>query len=746
MKRYRFVFVVCALLAAFASGPALSQTAAAPAALEQRQPIADAVAGRVVDTNGAPVAGVEFVLVPRVDARPNTTRGTRATLPMSMNSSPRTTTRVPPDDPLALRTSSGSDGAFRFGALDPRGSYELFVTPASHTVLAFPYSGICVPGDRLELTAHELVDVTIEFAPVEGAPTRGLLVQDLVSLGVEELRRELPFGEDFVVDAPRAALRLVRGRHHLEVSSWSGSNENKGSGGSAWRWTGVVDVGSSDEPTLVTLAPRRHVDVFVRNSPFEGPYARLAVQLSPATTPDQPRSSQQTTVDASSSASFEIASGTGRHVVRLLSARGRVLLEREVELDRPRVAVRFDLGELVAPPVFLAVAVPPGSTLDGLTVRAHIDPRQHEELSWTVERDGRLRFESVALSEALQSGSPSNAPATLSLAHPSLGALRLELAANVFEYEAAFEAAPLVRVTFVGEGAADVAATCAVTAGPVDPVDGFALHHRWYPSNDGQHVTRDPATGSLTIAKLQPGTWRFEITLSPDARDSDMRGTTRTLALIDVQLGSDDQAHEVRLPVRHAIALWCPTTFARPSSVVVVGEGRRVELLTDEAGRVQVDGLFAGRYEVAVDDEGSRGRRFDITVPCDEVVWAGRPHDALRVAIERADSPLVAAGLADGDLVIGFDGLTFRQQKEWERVVPSTWSDAGFLDHGSERGIRRIPPHTALESWSFTAERSVNLRVQRGEAVIDLAVGPIAAHTPEELEALGGTLTPVYRE
>lgn len=736
--RSPLVLLVIALWMATETALASSSSISARNALQEPIPIVDAITGRVVDTDGAPVAGLEFVLVPRNDARPNVASGNRTSSPMSMNSIPRTTTRVPPDDPLASRASSGSDGAFRFEALDPRASYELFVTPGSHTVLAFPHSGICVPGDRLELTAHELVDVMIDFAPVEGAPTRGLLVQDLVSLGVEDLRREMPFGEDFVVDAPHATLRLVRGRHHLEVSSWSGSNENKGSGGSAWRWTGVVDVGSSVEPTLVTLAPRRHVDVFVRNSPFEGPYARLTAQLSPATTPDQPQSLKQTNVDASSSASFEVASGTGRHVVRLLSVRGRLLLEREVELDRPRVAVRFDLGELVASPVFLRIALPAGSTLDGLSARAHIDPRQLEELSWTLERDGRLRFESVALSEALQSGSDSRAPATLSLALPRLGALRLELAANVFEYSVTFAPKTFVRLNFIGAGAADVVARCHVTAGPIDPVDGFAPHFEWGAHEYERGIVRVAAENCISIDDLQPGLWRFVIALSPDEGRWNARGHRRVLAVLEETISVGEQAFEISLPKEHGVSLWCPAARTEPRSIAIMGEGRRFEAVTDADGRLRFDGLFAGRYVIDIDHERVPDR-FEIVLPCDEVIWAGRPHDALRVVIARPDSPLVTAGLQNGDLVIGFDGIAFRQQPRWQYVT-ATQSFGGDIFDGP------APPHTAFEVWRFTAARSVNLRVQRGEAVIDLAVGPIAAHTPEELEALGGTLTPVYRE
>lgn len=748
MMRCRFVVVVWALVAVAVSGIAWSQTAEAPALVRQEGPLVDAVTGRVVDTDGAPVAGMEFVLVPRGDLPPNQTLTLAARNTRTGDGMPRTFHRETPDASNARRASSDVDGRFHFGELDEHESYELFATPTSHTVLAFPNNGVCLVGEHVDLVAHELVEVTLEFTPVDGAPTHGLLVQSILSMRVATNGNNPPFGADHVVDAPRATLRLVRGIHSIEVTSWSGSNENKGIGGSAWFWKGAVEAGARDEPLSVTLAPRHHVDAYVRNNPFDRNSGLLVFGVVPAGSTDERPRFNERQVDVSMTASVAVARDTGPLVAQLRLPNGRLLMERPIELDRPRIALRFDLAGVDATPIFVRLGLPGDNTLDGLLVVTNVDMARRGDVPFQVESDGRLRFDSLVLSEAVREPKPSYGAPVLVFHHPRLGSLRVELQKDVHEYEAAFEATPLVRVTFVGEGAADVAATCGVTAGLVDPVDGFAPHHRWYPSNDGQNVMRDPATGSLTIEKLQPGDWRFEITLSPDPRDPDMFDHGRRLAVIDERLAGGEHAIEVRLPARHGIALWCPTSHARPSSVEVIGEGRRVELRTDEFGRVQVDGLFAGRYEVAVDDEGTRGRRFDITVPCEEVVWAGRPHDALRVAIARPDSPLAAAGLQDGDLVIGFDGLTFRQQKDWERVVPSRWSDyAGFDDVlGGRRSTRRHPPHTALEVWGFTAERSVNLRIQRGETVLDLAVGPVAAHTPEQLEALGGTLTPVYRE
>ncbi len=759
MSRLRVAANVLAAFFAVAGALACSCTAdgrrseradaeVAAAAIEQPNDLEHALLGRVVDTNGTPLSGLELVLVPSGALPPDGPLTPPTTSRRTGDGMQRALRRAPPIVPSARHTTSGADGAFHFGALDEHETYELFVEPTSHTVLTFPNGGVCSVGDHVELVAHELVDVNLEFTPVEGAPTQGLLVQTILSMRVAKDVSGWPFGEDLVVDAPRATLRLVRGIHSLEVTSWSGSNEETGIGGSTWFWKGACEAGASDRPTVVELAPRRSVDVTVHLGPLPQGHGKLVLAVArEGSAPDDPSVHRQP-IDDRMRTSVTIEGGAGRHVARLLTPSGRVLVERAIDLDRPRVAVQFDLAELVATPVFVTLDLPRGFALDGTTVTSHLGHALPEKLQYTVEPDGRLRFESIALCETVQEPLTASAPPALDIHHPRLGSVYVELQSRQFEYHVAYPPVSAVRVNFVGEGAENIVSTCDVMAERIDALDGRVQRHHWYPSNEFHRLTRDVATKTLGIEGLDPGAWRISIGVAPDSELSRAQMPRRVLGVFDVPFGGGEHVFDLHLAARHGVALWFPSVKSRRRSALIIGEGLRVEDVTDDFGSLRLDGLFAGRYVVAINDYGFEGRRFDLTVPCGEVIWTGRPHDALQVTIARDDSPLATAGLVDGDLVIGFDGHTFREQKDWHDVVPSDWfDDAGFgSDDGAREDLRHDAPHTALEVWGLTAERSVNLRVQRGEAVIDLAVGPIAAHTPEELEALGGTLTPVYRE
>jgi hypothetical protein len=527
----------------------------------------------------------------------------------------------------------------------------------------------------------------------------------------------------------------------VTARSWSGSNQLAGNGGFDWAAASSIDTSTSNTVEL-TFAPSRTVDVFVRNSPL--PFDRTSqayVEIVPPD-PNVPgalgRRPNHARIEADGTATVVLENADGPHVARLFSTSGRLLAAQPVEIVAPRTAVRFDLAALPVAQVSIAVDVPGGFTLDGLRILHHGWAERSIEQKWTVASDGRLSIASGTVADELLASAHSTQPSRLEFVHPRLGVQTVTLERGVFDYRVAFEPRPLVRLKLVGEQAAELVTSAVVSLGRFEPVDESSPHV--VARTSVVSVERDTATNTLTVTGMQPGRWRFLVQSAPVANGSAPK-PARTLATIDRDLTTGVHDFEVVLPRRHTAAFWCLPERQWPRTLRLEGEGQSLELQTDTSGRLNVTGLLAGRYRVWVDDDWFAYGTFDFVVPCDEVLWVGRPHDALRVALTRQDSPLAAAGLTDGDLVIGFDGLTFRQQSGW-RTADAARLQA-LLDDKHSHTDRHYPP---FDAWSFTEHGSTKLLVQRGDEVIDVAVGPIAAHTPEQLDALGGTLTPVYRE
>ncbi|MEZ5977055.1 MAG: hypothetical protein R3F34_02395 [Planctomycetota bacterium] len=435
--------------------------------------------------------------------------------------------------------------------------------------------------------------------------------------------------------------------------------------------------------------------------------------------------------------------GTCRVV--LVTKDGRVLAEAEVANTRPRNAVVLEVAPLDDPHVFVDLSLPGGYDAADVTVACSRGGDGSIEVA--REGDGPTRFELdlgpgldvlyADEDELLRPRTRWNdvtAP-VVRFTHPVLGTVGVEIARGRTEYAAELRESSELVVEFRGESSR-LYTQRAVVLGRI--ADGSLALDRDLTAverggrGDGRRVVRELERARIHVDGLPDAVWNLTIALPSEA------GTSTPFVLasrtVDVT-GGETAVVVVETPRAHAVDLWNPRVPSGERGSLR-GSGLVVPFAWDADGRAVLEGVPAGRYAyfAGADEQRATETPLQLVVPCDQVLWVDRPHDALRVEIFDQASPLALAGLRDGDLVVGFGGALIFEQ--------STFGDA----RRGEIDFDVVGPSwsTAVESWARVAEERVSLTVERDGTLVRLDVGPIPVAAPADLEALGGRVTPCY--
>jgi len=228
-------------------------------------------------------------------------------------------------------------------------------------------------------------------------------------------------------------------------------------------------------------------------------------------------------------------------------------------------------------------------------------------------------------------------------------------------------------------------------------------------NSDGLPSGDPDRNGQVELSPLSPGTYRLVVGLKTG------RGQTGALSAKLVDVASGPNRVTVRVPKLHTLTLLIPGSKpGAPCTLSGVDPG--MELMLREAvgkeGRVTFEMLPAGTYVVSSGQGGATA--MEVTVPVPGVVtFKARPVNAVRVWIRDSSGALARAGLRDGDVIVGLDGVDFDGQ---------------------------LSAMTAFMQARQNSE--VTLSVQRGASVLQLGVDPRILMSPD----VGGILRPARRQ
>jgi hypothetical protein len=197
------------------------------------------------------------------------------------------------------------------------------------------------------------------------------------------------------------------------------------------------------------------------------------------------------------------------------------------------------------------------------------------------------------------------------------------------------------------------------------------------PQDDGSrtwssHDTGLAADGTEKFGPVEPGAWRLVLELQPSGGN---RWERQQVAALDVSLVAGENAATIALPQVHTLTLqfeegggWAQVKRVGGS----MESGRSAQV--DESGKLVVEGLVAGEYEVTSMGPGEQGI-MRVHVPASGTVrFQAMPVNALAVKIEKPDGKLAQAGLRDGDLIVAVDGTEFSTMAELQAAVLPAFS------------------------------------------------------------------------
>lgn len=618
------------------------------------------------------------------------------------------------------RTTTGADGTYRLEGL-PEGRYLMQAWHEGHRLQAGGGAHEAQPGATVDFTATVLVRVPVTVLGPDGrAPARATIEVRVKTAGSVQATTQAWTPDE-------AWVELEPGTYHLVATL-----EATGGGTVMRSMSRFVAEGSEEFPLTVeaghppppvTLAIRSQpgVEVTVRFPPAETPtagQARVRLLALPAgTAPDLDQLARRGKTEFVYGSHRVVAFGPlepGRYVVGVSRSQGGAIVDSAVVEVADRL-VRVELTLPAADPatqLVVRVVGPDGAAIGDasfmLTVRTENSSRG-TGLTPVRRADGSYALDPPA--EAAKHLAGERAPGRrveLEVNTPSHGSRKVEIGAGQREVTVRFGAPATLEVTVDGYAGSALAGrlALALVPGTGDADDARSALLMRHHVGDGE-----PGLGPNGTQRFGPvEAGAYTLLASITDRDDGFGGIGAGRHALTLQPG----ANRWRMPVPLVYTL----------TVTVEGDGGgQLELCpaSSETGwgqlrrRVPADGRVvfecvpAGRYRLK--SWGEPGGEMRVTVPeRTEVRFAPAPQNALAVDVTDAGGTLARAGLADGDVILGADGVDFADE-------------------------------TAAWAWLRTPTAS-RLMVRRGATVVEVTVEPGALG---DFQRWGGSLEPTER-
>ncbi|QDU86023.1 hypothetical protein Pla163_31700 [Planctomycetes bacterium Pla163] len=708
--------------------------------------------GRVLDEEGAPLAGVPVQVVPL---------RMRSPLPVAARIGPAGESDVVPlDDYLAqaeryweeVDASVWTDrtdleGRWSVDGLDADARYRVAIAADFGWFDADWNASSLRPGRALELTRSPTVTVALDPRDELGQP---------ISNASVSISAESPMGHrtSRTIDWERSRPDVVVPARPTSIQVRSTATSNP-----PWKsFSGVLNLKSPEAGQSVAVSVRTWSDVELD---FDGELdrsIRTGVLVAAVPLPDDrdlatdPIRAEEIRSDWSHGQVAEQVldrglrvSGLGRHAIVLSvgapeipEARSVVLAHQELRLDgRERPRVRFDVGTRAERELPVRLELPAGidpETVAFTRARRTADGRLHTlelDVPTRTGEDG-LRLVQLDLRTFLnmRSGGPrpdasSGVEDVLLVSHPELATIEtvIPVGDEVVTVSAIARGSLLVQLEWPGEPIEGALLDVDLSR----RVGQSQLHRHHLGANPRTHTdSANLDDGSVLFENLEPGAWSVRATL---------RSVTRTVLTSlgeTVEVGSDRTTLPIRGPSTYLVRLRLPAFAEQLVQIAPTGSnrsnsGRLNPVALDPFGRGVARDLLPGLYRIGT---------FEFSVPTSEVLWNGHPHDALRVDAIEAGSVLLDYDLRPGDLIVGVSGSTFAAA----RNAPS--GQRALHGLGYDTGPQTVSP---ARSVTDAVARGLPLMLVRDGETTEAACDTTLEGGMLREGDLGATLTVTYR-
>jgi hypothetical protein len=708
------------------------------------------IKGRVVDADGAPIAGV-VVRAERQGGRDSretierSTTGAKAPPPQTLDDAVRVAVQQWYDGHSDLReTRSDADGRYHFedlrdGSWNVQGwleGFELVPKTANHWA-------VVQPDATVDFTANAVAhaSVTVKLPDGSVAPRAALEVKRIHAADRDRDRSELWTRE-------QPTLPLLPGDWQVRATLGDPS------GGPKWpdlfasdRQTITVEKGAAPPALTLQLHGMPGVRGHVKYADGKKHHAVVQLQaLKPGEEPDldtlgQGDGSRLGRIRAMRNfrafgnvGDFEDDSGSevddedsylfkdlkpGRYVVGASHSAGSPVVAHAVVT----VADSMVVQDLEMPTVDLDASVlvhvtdPAGHEVDDVNFSLSIERSQGSSWSgvqYEREDEGGYRLHlDQANGENLAKNWPSDVKVHLQVQSGTWGTRSVELTRAMHELQVQFAKPARLVATVAHYAGSGFEGRLSLAVEPVKDDEENQRGGRYF-GGGGSELAED---GTQTFEPLEPGRVRVKLTLA-DASNERFGWSSNVVATLETTLVSGDNAATLTIPPLYPLTIEMKEGTKgqlrlrpRESNSNDWSSQRQREL--DEHGRASFDDVVAGEY--VAEFWGSNGQETMVVhVPTSGAVqFQPMAVNALQVWIRSAEGALAKAGFKSQDKVVSIDGKEFGSQAELKEAM-----DAAMKKDEARFGVLR------------------------GKERIELTFDPKLLQNPA---GLGGTLWPTSR-
>jgi len=617
------------------------------------------IRGHVKRADGSPVAGAVIHATPWLRHRFRTLRGGPPPDDDMERIVKENLERVLHDRDARAVARSGADGSFTLAGLaDSR--HRMAAWREGFHITTNSYRA--KPGDVVEFVAKPVVRVPLTVLTPEGlAPEMGANITAMMGN-----RRDSQWWTEEV-----GAIALEPGTWMLTAQAGD-SNEMK-----SGEVEVVVEDGVSPEPVTLKLDSKPGIKGKVKFPPDEAQtYCEVRVlrilpgkEADPERLKREGRSPPVWSQSGGAFAFHDLAAGTW--IVGLLpNGRAEVYASETVEVGKGMTAVEFEFPTL-DPADCLTVEVrgPDGKAVTDVSLSTSYRGRSYGGGQTRVVRlengDFRVAHPKVSEDRKTQDGTytltaTSQRLGTKSVVYVPTANGRLTV---IFDEPAKLE---VTILDYVGSG---YEGRISLSVRPVSKGGSSRSHFPGF-NRGGRNALS--AEGVQKFGPLVPG--EYDVNMSINSGGRSTTGATER-----VVLRSGENKANVAIPSLYSLTVTVDGAADRSRLSLRSrsrGPGYRSHSARTKDGRAAFEGLQAGVYVLS--GSGSLSGQMEVVVPGQSVVrYAPRPITAYRVSITDPEGGFARAGLRDGDVVVGIDGVEFKDQAQMSALLTLARTNKG---------------------------------------------------------------------
>jgi hypothetical protein len=282
--------------------------------------------------------------------------------------------------------------------------------------------------------------------------------------------------------------------------------------------------------------------------------------------------------------------------------------------------------------------------------------------------DGNAQADELDLTKSW----PSDLKVTLWCWSARYGSKSAEIASSTRTLELLFGEPAMLVAAVAGYAESGYAGRLSLSIERIDP---GGSNNYWGGGDD-----KVGSDGTQKLGPVEPGAWRLSLWVQQRGGNQ----WERTLgSTIDVTLAPGENRASIALPALHTLIVEVPgaprtSVQLNPSGNAPRGRSfNNGQRQTDASGRVTFEDVPAGEYVVTL--RGGSGGTMKVTVPAGGPVrFESTPENALVVYVNKNDGRLAGAGFKNRDMIVAVDGKEYATAAELQSALSARLSSSSI--------------------------------------------------------------------